>query len=187
MCAARFSGLACDGRARCSDVCITPTRVGCTARLLRPACDGVFAAPMRAASHTYSRVGVRCSVSWPLLRCPHQTYSRRVHCSPAMPRLRWQDSLLIELRHTYSRRDSARLLFPASDDRACCSDACFTVTYSRRDAACSLRPASDDRSRCSDSCITHLLSRRVRCSLNTPCLCSRARCSDACRITHLLA
>eukprot|EP00964_Phaeocystis_antarctica_P080497 scaffold50280_cov53-Phaeocystis_antarctica.AAC.1 len=29
-----------DGRARCSDVCITPTHVGCTARLLRPAYDG---------------------------------------------------------------------------------------------------------------------------------------------------
>eukprot|EP00964_Phaeocystis_antarctica_P021986 scaffold12202_cov61-Phaeocystis_antarctica.AAC.1 len=27
-------------RARCPDACITPTRVGCPASLLRPACDG---------------------------------------------------------------------------------------------------------------------------------------------------
>ena len=63
--------LACDGRSRCSDVCITPTRVGCSAHLLHPACDGrACCAEMHAASHTYSRVGY----SLTLLRwLPHIT------------------------------------------------------------------------------------------------------------------
>eukprot|EP00964_Phaeocystis_antarctica_P007639 scaffold4130_cov52-Phaeocystis_antarctica.AAC.2 len=67
----------------------TPTlALGCAARLPRSASNGrALAAEMHGS----------------LLRCLHHTYSHRVHCSPATPRLRWQDSLLIELHHTYSR------------------------------------------------------------------------------------
>ena len=132
------SGLAAQMRAASH----TYSRVGCAARFPDLACNGrALAAEMRAASHTYS-LRVRCSLSWPCLR----RQGSPLRCLP---------------HHEPTRVGCAsRLLRPAYDGRACCSDACR---------------------------ITHLLSRRVRCSLNTPCLCSRARCSDACRITHLLS
>eukprot|EP00964_Phaeocystis_antarctica_P080498 scaffold50280_cov53-Phaeocystis_antarctica.AAC.2 len=61
---------------------------------------------MHAASHTYSRrVALLAYLALParrqgsLLRCLHHTYSRRLHCPPATPRLRRQGSLLRCMPH----------------------------------------------------------------------------------------
>eukprot|EP00964_Phaeocystis_antarctica_P021989 scaffold12202_cov61-Phaeocystis_antarctica.AAC.4 len=91
-----------------------------------------------------------------------------------MPRLRWQDSLLIELHHTYSRRDAARLLRPACDGRTCA--AYRTASHLLAALAAEMRAAS------------HTYS-RVGCAARFPGLAcdGRARRSDVCRITSLLA
>eukprot|EP00964_Phaeocystis_antarctica_P043563 scaffold25001_cov57-Phaeocystis_antarctica.AAC.3 len=67
--------------ARCSDVCITPTRVGCTARLLRPACDGRTRRSDACRITNLLRRGLPCSLislylqrqSSPLRCMPHHT------------------------------------------------------------------------------------------------------------------